>query len=188
MNAPGIRICIHCNRGDNRGMRTLIALLSLVALLALPGPAALAQDPAAPAIKDGSRVGLEYTLTDDAGTVLDTNKGQEPFVYTHGTRQIVPGLESALAGLRTGDVRKVRVKPEDGYGKVDPKAEIEVGRERVPPDVKVGSQLTGRSASGESRAVRVKEIKDKSVVLDLNHPLAGKTLVFDVRILSVDGP
>jgi len=80
------------------------------------------------------------------------------------------------------------VKPEDGYGKVDPKAEIEVGRERVPPDVKVGSQLTGRSASGESRAVRVKEIKDKSVVLDLNHPLAGKTLVFDVRILSVDGP
>jgi FKBP-type peptidyl-prolyl cis-trans isomerase SlyD len=82
----------------------------------------------------------------------------------------------------------VTVKPEDGYGKVDPKAEIEVGRERVPPDVKVGSQLTGRGANGESRAVRVKEIKDKSVVLDLNHPLAGKTLVFDVRILSVDGP
>lgn len=169
-------------------MRTLIAFLGLAALLALPGRAALAQDPAVPAIQHGSRVGLEYTLTDDAGTVLDTNKGQEPFVYTHGARQIVPGLESALAGLRAGDVRKVTVKPEDGYGKLDPKAEIEVGRERVPPDVKVGSQLTGRSASGESRAVRVKEIKDKSVVLDLNHPLAGKTLVFDVRILSVDGP
>jgi FKBP-type peptidyl-prolyl cis-trans isomerase SlyD len=54
--------------------------------------------------------------------------------------------------------------------------------------VKVGSELTGRAANGETRAVRVKEIKDKSVVLDLNHPLAGKTLVFDVRILSVDGP
>ena len=79
-------------------------------------------------------------------------------------------------------------EPEDGYGEVDPKAEVEVERERVPPDVKVGSQLTGRSSNGQTRAVRVKEIKEKTVVLDLNHPLAGKTLLFDVRILSVDGP
>jgi FKBP-type peptidyl-prolyl cis-trans isomerase SlyD len=169
-------------------MTTLIAVLTLVATLASLAPAALAQPPATAAIKEGSRVGLEYTLTDDAGTVLDTNKGQEPFVYTHGARQIVPGLETALAGLRAGDVRKVTVKPEDGYGAVDPTAQIEVGRDRVPPDVKVGSQLTGRAATGETRAVRVKEIKEKSVVLDLNHPLAGKTLVFDVRVLSVDGP
>lgn len=169
-------------------MRTLVASLSLTALLAAAVPPAVAQDPAAPAIKEGSRVRLEYTLTDDAGKVIDSNKGGEPFAYTQGAREIVPGLESALAGLRAGDVKKVTVKPEEGYGRVDPKAQIEVGRDRVPPDVKIGSQLTGRAASGETRAVRVKEIKDKSVVLDLNHPLAGKTLVFDVRILSVDGP
>ena len=169
-------------------MRTLISTLMLVAMLGVPGPAALAQDSAGKTIKDGSRVGLEYTLTDDAGTVLDSNKGEEPFVYTQGARQIVPGLESALAGLRPGDARKVTVKPKDGYGEVDPKAEVEVERERVPPDVKVGSQLTGRSSNGQTRAVRVKEIKEKTVVLDLNHPLAGKTLLFDVRILSVDGP
>ena len=169
-------------------MRTLISTLMLVAMLGVPGPAALAQDSAGKTIKDGSRVGLEYTLTDDAGTVLDSNKGEEPFVYTQGARQIVPGLESALAGLRAGDARKVTVKPEDGYGEVDPKAEVEVERERVPPDVKVGSQLTGRASNGQTRAVRVKEIKEKTVVLDLNHPLAGKTLLFDVRILSVDEP
>ena len=174
-------------------MRTVTVALSFAALLlglssnaVAQNPAA--QDPAAIAIKEGSRVKLEYTLTDDAGKVLDSNKGAEPFAYTHGSRQIVPGLESSLAGLRAGDTKKVTVKPEDGYGKVDPKAEIEVGRERVPADVKVGSELTGRAANGETRAVRVKEVKDKSVVLDLNHPLAGKTLVFDVRILSVDGP
>ena len=169
-------------------MRTLTVALGLAATLLGVSSAVVAQDPASPVIKDGSRVKLEYTLTDDAGKVLDSNKGEEPFAYTQGARQIVPGLESALAGLRAGDVKTVTVKPEDGYGKIDPKAQIEVGRERVPADVKVGSQLTGRAASGETRAVRVKEIKDNSVVLDLNHPLAGKTLVFDVRILSVDGP
>jgi FKBP-type peptidyl-prolyl cis-trans isomerase SlyD len=157
-------------------------------LLTSAGPLLAHDDPAAATIKDGSRVRLEYTLTDDTGTVLDTNKGDEPLAYTQGARQIVPGLEAGLAGLRAGDVKTVTVKPEDGYGQIDPKAEIEVGRERVPPDVKVGSQLTGRAANGQTRAVRVKEIKDKTVVLDMNHPLAGKTLMFDVRILGVDGP
>ena len=170
-------------------MRTLVALLAVATLLAAPLTPLQAQDPAAnPAIKAGSRVGIEYTLTDEGGKVLDSNKGQEPFTYTHGEHQIVPGLESALVGKRAGDVAKVTVKPEDGYGKVDPSAQIEVGRERVPPDVKVGSELTGRTANGDTRSVRVKEIKDKSVVLDMNHPLAGKTLVFDVRVLSVEGP
>ena len=170
-------------------MRTLAARLAIATLLAIPVTPVSAQDPAAsPAIKAGSRVGIEYTLTDEGGKVLDSNKGQEPFTYTHGERQIVPGLESALAGKRAGDVAKVTVKPEDGYGKVDPKAQIEVGRERVPPDIKVGSELTGRTANGDTRSVRVKEIKDQSVVLDMNHPLAGKTLLFDVRILSVEGP
>jgi FKBP-type peptidyl-prolyl cis-trans isomerase SlyD len=167
-------------------MTTFLAVAALLTTLVSP---AAAQDPApGAAIKDGSRVQIEYTLTDSAGKLLDSNKGAEPFAYTHGERQIVPGLESALAGKRAGDVAKVTVKPEDGYGKVDPKAQIEVGRERVPPDVKVGTALTGRDTNGQTRAVRVKEIKDKSVVLDLNHPLAGKTLVFDVRILKVDGP
>jgi FKBP-type peptidyl-prolyl cis-trans isomerase SlyD len=172
-------------------MRTLTASLAFATVLVTSVAPAGAQAPApspGPTIKDGSRVQLEYTLSDTAGKVLDSNKGAEPFEYTHGERQIVPGLESALAGKRAGDVTKVTVKPEDGYGKVDPKAQIEVGRERVPADVKVGSELTGRTSSGETRAVRVKEIKEKSVVLDLNHPLAGKTLVFDVRVLSVDGP
>jgi FKBP-type peptidyl-prolyl cis-trans isomerase 2 len=173
-------------------MRTLVALVTVATLLAGLLASVHAQEPAptavAPAIKAGSRVGIEYTLTDEGGKVLDSNKGQEPFTYTHGEHQIVPGLETALAGKRAGDVAKVTVKPEDGYGTVDPKAQIEVGRERVPPDIKVGSELTGRTASGDTRSVRVKEIKDKSVVLDMNHPLAGKTLLFDVRVLSVEGP
>ena len=170
-------------------MRTLtVALASVAVLVTLVAPAPAQNAAPGPVIQEGSRVQLEYTLSDSSGAVLDSNKGGEPFTYTHGQRQIVPGLESALAGKRAGDVAKVTVKPEDAYGTVDPKAQIEVGRERVPPDVKVGSELTGRDSSGATRSVRVKEVKDKSVVLDLNHPLAGKTLLFDVRVLSVDGP
>ncbi|HEX3176668.1 MAG TPA: peptidylprolyl isomerase [Methylomirabilota bacterium] len=169
-------------------MRPFAAALAaaLTALVALPA-VVLAED-ASPAIKNGSRVRIEYTLSDDGGKVLDTNKGEEPFAYTQGAKEIVPGLESALAGLHAGDVKQVKVAPEDGYGAVDPKAQIEVGRDRVPPDVKVGSELTGRAPNGATRPVRVKEVKDDTVVLDLNHPLAGKTLNFDVKILSVDGP
>ena len=169
-------------------MRTLAATFGLgVLLLGLPG-VVFAEETSPATIKDGSHVQIEYTLTDEGGAVLDTNKGGQPFAYTQGSHEIVPGLETALAGLRAGDAKQVKVKPEDGYGKVNPSAQIEVGRDRVPPDVKVGSELTGRGANGEVRAVRVKEIKEKSVVLDLNHPLAGKTLNFDVKVLKVDGP
>jgi FKBP-type peptidyl-prolyl cis-trans isomerase SlyD len=169
-------------------MRTLGVLALGLTLWTLPSAAMAEETATKPAIKDGSRVSIEYTLTDDGGTVLDSNKGQAPFAFTQGAHEIVRGLETALLGLHVGDARKVTVKPEDAYGAVDPAAQVEVGRDKVPADVKVGSELIGRSSTGQTRAVRVKEIKDNSVVLDLNHPLAGKTLVFDVLILAVDGP
>jgi FKBP-type peptidyl-prolyl cis-trans isomerase 2 len=168
-------------------MRPFDLLAAAAALLVVVPTAVLAEE-ASPTIKAGSRVRIEYTLTDDAGTVLGSNKGQEPFAFTQGAREIVPGLESALTGMHAGDVKHVTVKPEDAYGPVDPAAQIEVNKSRVPPGVSVGSELTGRAPNGATRPVRVKEIKDDTVVLDLNHPLAGKTLNFDVKILSVDGP
>jgi len=143
----------------------------------------------AAAIEDGSTVQLEYTLTDDAGAVLDSNKGQTPLTYTHGGQQIIGGLEKQLTGMHPGDVKKVTLKPDEAYGPVDPSAETEVPKESVPPDaLTVGSRLIARNAAGEARPVVVKEVKDKTVVIDLNHPLAGKTLVFDVKVLSVEPP
>jgi len=93
-------------------MRTLGVALSLGALLLTLPAAAPAEEASAATIKEGSRVQIEYTLTDEGGTVLDTNKGEAPFAFTHGSHEIVPGLESALAGLREGDVKKVTVKPD----------------------------------------------------------------------------
>jgi FKBP-type peptidyl-prolyl cis-trans isomerase SlyD len=153
-------------------------------------PSAASNPPAeSPAIEQGSTVQLEYTLTDDAGAVLDTNKGQAPLTYTHGEAQIIPGLERQLAGMHTGEEKKVTLPPGDAYGPVDPAAQTEVARDALPPAaLVVGTRLIARNAAGDARPVVVKEIRDQTVVIDLNHPLAGKTLVFEVKVLSVESP
>ena len=134
-------------------------------------------------------VQLEYTLSDDAGKVLDSNKGQQPLTYTQGDQQLIAGLEKQLVGLRAGQEKKVVLKPDEAFGPVDPSAQTEVPKEALPPDaLVVGAQLMARNAAGEERPVVVKEIKDKTVVVDLNHPLAGKTLVFDIKVLGIEPP
>ena len=138
-------------------------------------------------IKKGSAVSLEYTLSDEKGKVIESNKGEQPLYYVHGRNEIVPGLEKALEGMAVGGVKHVTVKPQDGYGVVDPAAFREVPKENVPKEaLKVGTELVANNAQGESMPVRVREIKDKTVVIDMNHPMAGKTLVFDIKVLDVN--
>ena len=162
------------------------------ALVALTASTTFAQTAAPPPtpVENGATVSLEYTLKDEGGQVLDTNKGGNPLVFVQGQRQIIPGLERELVGMRPGEEKKVVVAPDDGgYGPVVPGAQQEVPKDAIPKDgLKVGTQLTARSGSGEARPVTVKEIKDTTVVLDFNHPLAGKTLFFDVKVLGVQTP
>jgi len=158
-----------------------------------PAQAAPAQAPPAPAavlaIEKGSMVQLEYTLSDDAGKVIDSNKGQPPLTYTQGDRQLMAALENQLVGLRAGQEKKVVLKPDEAFGPIDPSAKTEVPKEVLPPEsLVVGAQLMARTATGEERPVMVKEIKDKTVVVDLNHPLAGKTLVFEIKVLGIEPP
>jgi len=137
-------------------------------------------------VKDGSQVSLQYTLSGEDGKLIESNKGKDPLKYTHGQHQIIPGLEKGLSGMKVGDEKRVKVKPEDGYGPVNKEAFKEFPKEKIPPDgLKVGAVLTARGPRGQAIPVRVHEIKEKTVVLDLNHPMAGKTLVFDVKILDV---
>lgn len=140
-------------------------------------------------VKDGATVSLEYTLSGEDGKVIESNKGKEPLRYVDGRSQIIPGLEKALEGMKAGGEKKITVKPEDAYGPVDPNAYREVPKENVPADsLKEGMALFAKNAEGEMFPVRVKEVKDKSVVIDMNHPLAGKILVFDVKIIDVQPP
>ncbi len=118
--------------------------------------------------------------------MIDTNVGSEPLTYVHGSDQIVPGLQKGLEGMRIGESKQVTIKPEEGYGAVNPKDFVEVKKEQVPQDaLRVDAQLEGRDDSGRPFYARVVEVKNQTVVLDLNHPLAGKGLFFEVKILDI---
>jgi FKBP-type peptidyl-prolyl cis-trans isomerase SlyD len=137
-------------------------------------------------VSEGKSISMEYTLTLENKEVLDSNVGGEPLTFTQGSHQIIPGLETALDGMKAGDSKQVTVAPEEGYGKIDPQAIQEVPIDQIPPDArKVGVQLQGKDGQGRVVHPTVTEIKEQVAVLDFNHPLAGKTLYFDVKILDV---
>jgi FKBP-type peptidyl-prolyl cis-trans isomerase SlyD len=137
-------------------------------------------------VKDGSVVSLQYTLSSEDGKTIESNKGKTPLKYTHGNRQIVPGLEKEIAGMKVGEEKRVTVSPEEGYGPVNPKGFQEFPKDKIPAEgLKVGAVLMAKGPQGQQVPVRVHEIKEKTVVLDLNHPMAGKTLVFDVKVLDI---
>jgi FKBP-type peptidyl-prolyl cis-trans isomerase SlyD len=166
-------------------MRFFGTLAALSVLLA----AAPAVAQPTPVIEKGSTVKIEYTLKDDKGAVLDTNAGKDALAFTQGSQQIIPGLDKALLGMKTGDSKKVTVNPEDAYGAVDPKAEAEVPKASLPEGAAVvGTRLLARGQDGRPRPVTVKTVKETTVMLDLNHPLAGKTLFFDIKVVSVEPP
>jgi FKBP-type peptidyl-prolyl cis-trans isomerase SlyD len=169
-------------------MKIFVALAALALLFPWNKAFAQGQTPVN-IIRNGSTVSLEYTLTSEDGQFTESNKGKEPLRYVDGRDDIIPGLEKALEGLPAGAEKKVTVKPADGYGEVDPKGFHEVPKESVPADaLKVGATLMAQDAQGQQFPVRVHEIKESTVVMDMNHPLAGKTLIFDVKILDVKPP
>lgn len=137
-------------------------------------------------VSAGTAVSLEYTLSLDDQSVLESNVGKEPMTYIQGAHEIVPGLEAALEGMKKGERKHIAVAPADGYGPIDPQGIQEVKKELIPAEAqKVGAQLQGRTADGATAFPIVKEVKEETVVLDFNHPLAGKTLHFDVTVLAI---
>jgi len=133
-------------------------------------------------ITDGMQVTIEYTLMLSDNQVVDSTAGQEPITYVHGQHEIVPGLEKALTGMKPGETKHIAVPALEAYGPYDPKKRITVPKDKVPAGVKAGTRL--RSKDGHEATVV--EMKGDSVVVDTNHPLAGKNLVFDVKILKVE--
>lgn len=135
-------------------------------------------------IENGSTVSIEYTLTLDDGSTVQSNVGEQPLTYVHGENQIISGLEKALEGHAINDRVQVRIAAEDAYGAVDDDAFQEVPVEQIPEDARrVGTML---SAEGYDGPIRVATVGEKVVTLDFNHPLAGKTLNFDVVVLSIN--
>lgn len=151
------------------------------------GLPASAEEGGADVIKDGVKVGIEYTLKLEDGQVADTSEGREPLVYQQGAGQILPALEESLAGLAVGDEKQVSLSPEEGYGPVREELYQTVELDQVPESAReVGTPLVAQDAQGNQQRLRVHEVRDEEIVLDLNHPLAGESLVFDVKVVSID--
>lgn len=137
-------------------------------------------------IADDTVVSLEYKLTDSEGEELDSSE-DGPLVYLHGHGNIVPGLESALTGKTAGEALKVVVKPADGYGERAGGKPIRLSRKELPPGLEPeeGMGLGAQGADGRDVTLFVTKVTKDAVTLSLDHPLAGVTLHFDVKILEV---
>ena len=117
-------------------------------------------------------VSLAYELKNDKGETLDVADSRAPFHYLHGASQIVPGLENALEGLKKGDKKTVKVKPDDGYGEHNPELKMAASKTQFPGDVdRLMFTITG--------------IEGDKVIIDGNHPLAGQTLHFTVEVIGI---
>jgi FKBP-type peptidyl-prolyl cis-trans isomerase SlyD len=164
----------------------LLTAVGLTLVLAVPSWAEDKKGNTA-AITDGKQVSLEYTLTLEDKSKIDSNVGKDPLVFTQGAHEIIPGLEKKLSGLKVGESKQIEVSPEEGYGPVDPQRRQEVEKMKIPEDArKVGAKLTGQGPDGRMVFAQVTEVKEDTVILDLNHPLAGKKLFFDIKVLKVE--
>jgi FKBP-type peptidyl-prolyl cis-trans isomerase SlyD len=139
-------------------------------------------------IAERTVVTIHYTLTDSKGEILDSSEGPEgaePLAYVHGQAMIVPGLEAALAGKSEGDHLKVTVDPDGGYGQRHEALVQKVSRDEFPDgDVEVGMRFRSHGPGG-ARVLTVVATDEDTITLDGNHPLAGATLNFDVKVVSV---
>jgi FKBP-type peptidyl-prolyl cis-trans isomerase 2 len=141
----------------------------------------------APVIGAGKKVTLDYTLTVDNKQV-ETSVGKTPLTYVAGAHSIIPGLESQLNSMRVNEEKVIKVAAKDAYGEVDPKAFKEFPLTSLPKGMtpKVGLILQATAPDGSKFPAVISELKGDKVVLDFNHPMAGKDLTFKVKILKIE--
>jgi peptidylprolyl isomerase len=135
--------------------------------------------------KDGDTVSIHYTGKLEDKSVFDTSENREPLVFTLGEEYIIPGMNGAIRGMKAGESKTVTIPPAEAYGPYSKKLVFEVPTKNLPPEIKAGTPL--RDPQGNM--VLVKEVNGEKSTLDANHILAGKTLIFDIELVSIsDGP
>jgi len=137
--------------------------------------------------KRGDTVSVHYKGTLDDGTVFDSSDGGDPISFTIGGGEVIPGFETAIEGMSIGDEKTERIESANAYGPHRDELVFRVNREQLPDgeEVSVGDVLRIGFPDGSSAAVQVKEMDDASVTLDANHPLAGRDLTFELRLVAI---
>jgi peptidylprolyl isomerase len=136
--------------------------------------------------KSGDTVRIHYTGKLDDGTVFDSSRGREPLEFTIGTQQVIPGFENAVVGMEAGEVKTVRIPVDEAYGDRRNELVLEVSRDQFPDHIepRVGQQLQ-LSQDGQLAVVTIADVAGDVVILDANHPLAGKDLTFELELVGI---
>lgn len=139
-------------------------------------------------VKSGDKVKVNYTLKLDDETVLESTPEDEPLEFTTGEQKVIPGFEEALFGMSPGESKTVELEPEEAYGPRRDELIFKFSREELPDNIhpEVGQQLRINKEGEQEFLVTVVGLDDSNIELDANHPLAGKTLTFDIELLEIE--
>jgi FKBP-type peptidyl-prolyl cis-trans isomerase 2 len=137
--------------------------------------------------KTGDTVKIYFKGSFEDGTVFEQTQAGEPLEFTIGDETVIRGLDKAVTGMNVGETRTVTVPPEEAYGPYRYVQVVPVKRSQLPPDIvpEVGKMVQLRNDDGEIVEASFKEVHDDKVLIDTNHPLAGKNLVFDIEVLEI---
>ncbi len=139
-------------------------------------------------VKNGDKVKVHYTGKIEAGETFDSSEGKDPLAFTVGGGQMIKGFDAALPGMKVGDKKTINIPAADGYGERNEEAVIPFPKENVPAEMKLepGMSLSLTNQEGQPFPVVVTEVKEDVVMLDANHFLAGKDLVFDIELVEIE--
>jgi FKBP-type peptidyl-prolyl cis-trans isomerase 2 len=138
-------------------------------------------------VKSGDKVRVHYHGKLRSGETFDSSEGREPLEFTVGSGQVIKGFDNGVMGMQVGDKKTVEITVDDAYGQKSEEMIVEFPRNQFPPDLdpQIGMQLMMNNGSGQSFPVSVTEVKEESVILDANHPLAGEDLIFDIELVEI---
>ena len=137
-------------------------------------------------MNQGDKVKVHYTGTLIDGTIFDTSEGKNPLEFTIGENQVIPEFENGVKNMQLNEEKTINIKVENAYGQRNEKLIVRVPRERFPPEIEVGGLLVLKGPEGQQVPAVVQEVKDDAVLIDLNHPLAGKELTFKVKVVAIN--
>ena len=140
-------------------------------------------------VKKGDTVKVHYHGKLTTGETFDTSDGKEPLEFKVGEGDVIKGFEEGVMGMIIGDKKTIQIPAEDAYGNINEEMMIEFPKDRFPSDMnpEVGMPLTMSNGAGQNFRVTITEVKDDSVILDANHPLAGEELIFDIELVEISG-
>lgn len=138
-------------------------------------------------VKQNDTVKVHYTGKLPDGQVFDTSEGKEPIEFTLGEGQLIPGFEKGLIDMKVKEKKTITIPKEEAYGEPRPELVQEVEKNQLPEDIKpeVGMGLVSKTPDGKEMNLMVAEVRDETILVDGNHPLAGKDLIFDLEVVEI---